>query len=172
MRFRACFYTTLLTLPVWSRANQRILWVVLWWEQLRLFRKDRAMICKECEHYNVTAVQVKNKWRYRHKCLHPLAAGRECKFGQLGISKGFDIKRKTAPRWCPLKWGGRMTCKDCPRRTITCHITCPDYAAYQAERAELLQKKKQEYISNDQAVRRSIRKQAVGRAIERQRQGY
>ena len=65
-----------------------------------------------------------------------------------------------------------MTCKDCPRQTITCHITCPDYAAYQAERAELLQKKKQEYISNDQAVWRSIRKQAVGRAIERQRQGY
>ena len=43
------------------------------------------------------------KWRYCHKCLHPLAAGRECKFGQLGISKGFDIKRKTSPRWCPLK---------------------------------------------------------------------
>ena len=61
------------------------------------------MICKECEHYNVTAVQVKNKWRYRHKCLHPSANGRECKFGQLGISKGFDIKRKTVPRWCPRK---------------------------------------------------------------------
>lgn len=65
-----------------------------------------------------------------------------------------------------------MTCKDCTKRTVECHIACPDYAAYKAERAEFLQKKKQDHIGNDQAVKRSIRKQAVGRAIERQRQGY
>ena len=65
-----------------------------------------------------------------------------------------------------------MTCKDCPRRTITCHIACPDYAAYQAEREAFLQQKRQEVLKNEAAIRRSIRKQENGRSIEHRRRGY
>ncbi len=65
-----------------------------------------------------------------------------------------------------------MTCRDCPKRTITCHITCSDYAAYRAEREAFLQYKRQENIKTDIDVRRSIRKQENGRSIERRRRGY
>lgn len=61
-------------------------------------------VCKGCTHYAVKGIEIKeNKWRYQHRCLHPQAQHKECGYGKLGVTKGFEVKRKTCPRWCPLK---------------------------------------------------------------------
>jgi len=50
------------------------------------------------------AVEIKeNKYRYQHLCIHPKAKHIECRYGKLGVTKGFVPKRKTCPRWCPLR---------------------------------------------------------------------
>lgn len=61
-------------------------------------------VCKECPHYLVKGIEFRpNKWRYQHKCLHPQAMQKECRYGKLGETKGFESNRKTCPRWCPLR---------------------------------------------------------------------
>lgn len=96
-------------------------------------------VCKGCTHYAVTGIEIKeNKWRYQHRCLHPQAQHKECGYGKLGVTKGFEVKRKTCPRWCPLKlkrqteWGenyGKRNIKKCPPTgrhdtTTSCRFTC------------------------------------------------
>ena len=61
-------------------------------------------VCKGCAHYAVKATEIKEtKWRYQHSCLHPQARYKECGFGKLGVTRGFETNRKTSPRWCPLR---------------------------------------------------------------------
>ena len=64
--------------------------------------------CKGCPHHFVRAtVLQKNKWRYLHQCDHAEAHGRDCDNGVLGLTKGFETKRKTSPLWCPLRKQGK-----------------------------------------------------------------
>jgi len=61
-------------------------------------------ICTQCRFYMAKAVEIKeNKYRYQHICIHPKAKHIECGYGKLGVTKGFVPKRKTCPRWCPLR---------------------------------------------------------------------
>lgn len=60
--------------------------------------------CKNCQHHFVRATEYKqNRWRYLHQCDHREAHGRECNSGVLGVTRGFETKRKTSPLWCPLR---------------------------------------------------------------------
>lgn len=60
--------------------------------------------CKGCVYHMARAIEKKHKWRYQHLCGHGAArTNRMCGYGGLGITKGFETKRKTSPLWCPLR---------------------------------------------------------------------
>lgn len=74
-------------------------------------KKRETMIptCKGCPHHFVRATMYQqNKWRYLHQCDHQNVHGSDCSNGVLGITRGFETKRKTSPRWCPLRKQGKV----------------------------------------------------------------
>ena len=65
-----------------------------------------------------------------------------------------------------------MTCKDCPDRTVGCHISCETYAEFVAANEAVKQAKMRENFKDGIAAEHGIRAGKSGRLIEKRRRGY
>lgn len=64
----------------------------------------------------------------------------------------------------------KCPCRDCDRRTITCHGVCKEYQAYSAERAEIAKKNRMETDSRQLSHQQTIkhwRNLKLGRTVSR-----
>lgn len=65
-----------------------------------------------------------------------------------------------------------MTCKDCPDRTVGCHINCEIYKADRAANEAVKAKRKSEKLKYNIEVEHGLRIHKSVKRIEKRRRGY
>ena len=65
-----------------------------------------------------------------------------------------------------------MTCKDCTKRTPTCHIDCEDYAEQKKHYEAIREARRLDSLSRSQNIIGNVKKQDNIMKIKKRRGGY